>query len=134
MKVRNFEIKEGFFYSKNYGWAKIEGDTALVGINDVGLKMAEEVQFINLPKVGTRVEAGQKYGDLESIKWHGELVSPLSGEVVEVNREIYDEPPILNKDPYGKGWIIKIRLSNKDEAKQLMDAEKYCEWVEENVK
>jgi len=125
------ELPKNLRYSE-YVWAKADGDKATLGVTDYGLKQIKEVVFIDLPKKGQRLKAGDTFLSLESVKWSGHVASPVSGEVVDVNDSLFDAPDKLNKDPYG-AWVCKVCLSKPDELKQLMDSKKASEWVKENL-
>jgi glycine cleavage system H protein len=102
---------------------KIEDEEALLGVTETAAGKVKEFVFINLPEKGKKLKKGDVYVSLEAVKWSGHLESPLSGEITEVNEELYDQPEIINQDPYGKGWIIKIKMSNPEEQKNLLTAE-----------
>jgi glycine cleavage system H protein len=128
MQIGEYEIKDDLKYDSNNNWIKVEGDTATFGISDVGVKKAKDIAFIELPAQGTRVEANKNCGQIESAKWAGELKAPVSGEIIEVNSGLADDPAGINIDPYG-AWIAKIRMDNPEEANSLMDAEGYGGFV-----
>jgi glycine cleavage system H protein len=128
MKVGNYEVKEGYLYTENY-WAKVEGSIATIGMTDYSVKQAKDIAFLEMPRIGTSVSAGKPFGGIESAKWAGEMVSPLSGKVIESNPLLDNSPETINKDPYGKGWIVKIKMEKPEEAKRLMDSKKYCDYI-----
>ena len=109
-------------YSKSHEWVKMEGDVAVIGISDFAQDALGDVVFINLPAVGDAVTAGDAFGDVESVKAVSDLVSPVSGEIVEVNEALADEAEALNSDPYGS-WIIKV--SGITDTEELLDADAY---------
>ena len=109
-------------YSKSHEWVKMEGDVAVIGISDFAQDALGDVVFINLPAVGDAVTAGEAFGDVESVKAVSDLVSPVSGEIVEVNEALADAPEALNSDPYGS-WIIKV--SGITDTEELLDAAAY---------
>ena len=109
-------------YSKSHEWVKMEGDVAVIGISDFAQDALGDVVFINLPGVGDAVTAGDAFGDVESVKAVSDLVSPVSGEIVEVNEALADAPEALNSDPYGS-WIIKV--SGITATEELLDAAAY---------
>ena len=109
-------------YSKSHEWVKMEGDVAVIGITDFAQDALGDVVFINLPGVGDAVTAGDAFGDVESVKAVSDLVSPVSGEITEVNEAIADAPEVLNSDPYGS-WIIKV--SGITDTEELLDAAAY---------
>ena len=109
-------------YTKDHEWLKMEGDIAVVGISDFAQDALGDVVFINLPEVGDAVTAGESFGDVESVKAVSDLISPVSGVVLEINEELEDSPENLNEDPYG-AWIIKVENITAEE--ELMDAAAY---------
>jgi glycine cleavage system H protein len=112
-------------YTKEHEWARIEGDKARVGITAFAQEQLGDVVFVELPKVGAKVTAMKIFGVVESVKAVSDLFSPLSGEVVEVNAELPKEPEVVNADPYGKGWMIVIKLADAKEWEGLMPAGDY---------
>lgn len=109
-------------YSKSHEWVKMESDVAVIGISDFAQDALGDVVFINLPAVGDAVTAGEAFGDVESVKAVSDLVSPVSGEIVEVNEALADAPEVLNSDPYGS-WIIKV--SGITDTEEMLDAAAY---------
>lgn len=109
-------------YSKSHEWVKMEGDVAVIGITDFAQDALGDVVFVNLPSVGDAAVSGEAFGDVESVKAVSDLVSPVSGEIVEVNEEVSDAPEALNSDPYGS-WIIKV--SGITDTEELLDAAAY---------
>jgi len=135
VKVDDYEVPEGLYYSKEWTWVKLEDGKARIGITDYAQKQLKEIVFAELPNVGDEVIKGEPFGTVESVKSVSDLVAPLSGEVVEVNLEAADNPQIINEDPYGKGWLIVVSPSNLDEdLKTLMDFEESVEWHKELAK
>jgi glycine cleavage system H protein len=118
----NKDLPTNLLYNNDYSWVKIEGNIATLGIIKSACDKIEEFMFVKLPENGQKIKKGEIYVSLEAIKWSGHLSSPFSGEIIEVNEEIFDEPSIINRDPYGKGWIAKIKLLNKEEKKDLISA------------
>lgn len=117
-------------YIRTHEWAKIEGDTAVVGITDHAQEALGDITFVELPQVGERVEQGKECGTIESVKAAEDLYAPLSGVVAEVNAELEDSPEIVNEDPYGKGWLFKVRDVDPAEYDALMDAAAYEKMLE----
>src|SRR5438552_3204888 len=120
-------------YTKEHEWLRIDGQTATVGITDHAQKELGEVVYVELPSVGTKFDSGATFGNVESVKAVSELFLPVSGEVIEINQELGSTPEGINEDPYGKGWMIRIRLLNKDETADLMSAEAYDEYTKEEA-
>lgn len=119
------KILEGLRYSESHEYVKIEGDYAVVGITDFAQEQLGNVVYVDVPEVGDEVTAGETFGAVESTKAASDLVCPVSGEVVEVNEALEDEPELVNKDAFGEGWIIKVKLANPEEVEQLLDAKGY---------
>ena len=117
-------------YAKSHEYVHVDGDIGTIGITDYAQKELGDVVFVELPQVGSELEAGDELGSIESVKAVSELFAPVSGEVVEVNENLTDKPELVNSDPYGDGWMIKIKLANPDDLGTLMDAEEYDEYVE----
>ncbi|EWG06800.1 MAG: glycine cleavage system protein H [Candidatus Aramenus sulfurataquae] len=118
----NCEIPENLFYyieGKNTVWAKLEGDLLIVGITDIAQTMAGKVVRVRIKKKGTKVEKGKPIATMESGKWAGPVPAPVSGEIVESNAEVEKNPILVNQDPYGKGWIVKMKPNNMEDVKQL---------------
>jgi len=118
-------IPSDLLYSKEHEWAKIEGDIATIGITDFAQGSLGDITFVELPKVGTKVEQFANVGVIESVKTVSDLYTPLGGEVVEINSAIDADPAALNSDPYGAGWLIKIKLADPTQTKHLLDAAAY---------
>jgi glycine cleavage system H protein len=120
---------EGLLYSKDHEWINIAGDTGTVGITLHAQEALGDVVYIELPAVGDKFDAHKSFGSVESVKAVSELFMPVSGEVIEVNSAIKDKPEALNSDPYGKGWLIRIRIANPAEAVALLSAKAYDEYI-----
>jgi len=134
MKVNNIKLPKDLKYNKDHGWVRASGSNATIGITEIGLSLAREIVFIQLPDKGQQIKKGQDLTVLQSVKWSGHFSSPVSGEVTEINSLLFDEPSTLNEDPYGEGWVAKIRLDNPDELKELMSAKEAEEWAKKTVK
>jgi len=120
---------EGLLYSKDHEWIGINGDTGTVGITLHAQEALGEVVYIELPGVGDKFDAHKSFGSVESVKAVSELFMPMSGEVIEVNSTIKDKPETLNADPYGKGWLIRIRIANPAETAALLSAQAYDNYI-----
>ena len=118
------KVLEGLLYSESHEWVKVEGDIAVVGVSDFAQKEMGNITYVDLPDVDDEVEAGEDFGALESVKAASDLISPVSGTVVEVNEALEDEPELINQDAYAN-WIIKVRMSDDSELDALMDAAAY---------
>jgi glycine cleavage system H protein len=117
-------------YHPEHDWARIEGDTATFGITWFAQDQLGEVVFAELPEVGATVSANQPYAEVESVKAVSDVFSPLSGEVVEANDALKDDPQHVNDDPYGQGWLVKVKLSDPSEVDQLLDVDAYTKLLE----
>ncbi|MBI2212735.1 MAG: glycine cleavage system protein GcvH [Acidobacteria bacterium] len=120
-------------YAKSHEYVHVEGGIATVGITDYAQTELGDVVFVELPQVGSQVEANEEFGNIESVKAASELFAPVSGEVVEVNDELASRPELVNSDPFGDGWMMKVKLSNAEELDALMSAEEYEEYVEKEA-
>ena len=119
-------------YSKEHEWITLAGDVRTVGITHHAQEELGDIVFVELPKVGDRFEATNVFGTVESVKAVSELFSPVSSEVVEVNQDLADHPERINEEPYGAGWVIKVRLSNPGEIDSLLSAEDYEKFIAES--
>jgi glycine cleavage system H protein len=112
-------------YHPEHDWARIDGDTAVFGVTWYAQDALGEVVFFDPPEVGSTVTAGESYAEVESVKAVSDVVAPLTGEIIEVNLGLGDTPEAINNDPYGDGWMVKVRLSDPAETEGLMDAAAY---------
>jgi glycine cleavage system H protein len=112
-------------YHTEHDWARIEGDTATLGITWYAQDQLGEVVFFDPPEVGTSIAKDSPYAEVESVKAVSDVVAPLSGEIIEVNEGLKDSPEQINEDSYGEGWLVKIKLSDPSESDSLLDAESY---------
>jgi glycine cleavage system H protein len=119
-------------YHKEHDWARIEGGEAVLGITWFAQDALGELVHYEPPNEGDTISRDSPYGEVESVKAVSDVISPLSGEVIEVNRKVIDEPETVNTDPYGEGWLIRIRISDPSEADSLLDAGAYKQVVEES--
>jgi glycine cleavage system H protein len=122
---------EDLLYHPEHDWARIEGDEAVMGITWHAQDALGELVHYEPPDVGTTIAKDTSYGEVESVKAVSDLISPLSGEVVEVNAKVVETPETVNEDPYGDGWLVRIRLSNPDERDQLLSVTDYQKVVDE---
>jgi glycine cleavage system H protein len=123
-----------FRYSKDHEWVKIEGGTGTVGITDYAQSELGDVVFVEVPKIGAQLKAGQTIGTIESVKAVSEVYSPVSGEVTAVNEVLANTPEKINQEPHAGGWLVKLKLSNPGEASALMDSTAYTAYVAEKSK
>jgi glycine cleavage system H protein len=124
-------IPNDLHYTESHEWAKIDGNTATVGITDYAQHELGDIVYIELPETGRELKKGDVFGSVESVKAVSDLYSPLSGRVIEVNEELSSHPEYINQEPYGRGWIIRIELKDKNETKKLMDAKSYDLFVKQ---
>jgi len=123
-----------FHYTKDHEWVEVKGDIATVGITDYAQNHLGDVVYIELPAIGKALDAHSTIGTIESVKAVSEIFSPVSGEVIEANGALNNSPEVVNQDPHGKGWIIRLKMKNKGDLQALMtaaDYEKYLEGLEE---
>lgn len=124
------KILDGIKYSESHEWVKVEGNIAVIGVSDFAQKEMGDITYVDMPEVDDEVEAGEEFGALESVKASSELISPVSGTVVEVNSELEDTPEKVNEDAYG-AWIIKVEMSDPSELDNLLDAAGYKALIKE---
>jgi glycine cleavage system H protein len=124
-------VQDGLKYSHTHEWVKVEGDIATIGITDHAQSELGDIVYLSLPEPGLMLSVEGQFGEVESVKAVSELFSPVSGEVVEANSAIVDTTEVINEDPFGKGWLIKIKMNDPAEADKLMSAEEYAPFAEE---
>jgi len=112
-------------YTKDHEWVKIEGTTAIVGITDFAQGELGDIVYVDVDTLDENVDEGEVFGSVEAVKTVSDLFMPLSGEVIELNEELEDDPELVNSDPYGKGWMIKLEISDESQIEGLLDAEAY---------
>jgi len=122
---------EGLLYHQEHDWAKIEGDSATFGVTWYAQDALGEVVFYDAPEVGSEVSKDAPYAEVESVKAVSDVFAPLSGEITEANTAIADQPEAINSDPYGSGWLVKVKLSDPAETESLLDADGYRKLVED---
>lgn len=122
-------IPDDLRYSSEHEWVRAEGDIATVGITDYAQDQLGDIVYVDLPAAGASVTAMEKMGEIESVKAVSDLYSPVSGEIVEVNQETVDAPELVNEEPYGRGWLVKVRLSDSGEVDKLLSAQAYDELI-----
>ncbi|MBE9528962.1 MAG: glycine cleavage system protein GcvH [Proteobacteria bacterium] len=125
------EFPEDLKYSKEHEWVRLEGDTAVIGITDYAQDSLGDVVYVELPAEGDAVTRGETFGVVESVKAVSDLYSPVSGSVVEMNDAVVDGPEAINEDPYTEAWMLKIELDNIEELEELLSADEYQQFIEE---
>ena len=119
-----------YLYSREHEWVQVEDDLCVLGITEFAQQELGEVVFVELPEIGQVFDTNDELGTIESVKAVAEVFTPVAGEVVEINDAVVDDPELLNEDPHGDGWLIKIRFSSADDLKSMMKAEEYEEFVQ----
>ena len=117
------------YFTKEHEWIRVEGDTATVGISDHAQEQLGDIVFAEVPEAGKRLAKGQEAAVVESVKAASDVYSPVSGEVIEGNSKVTDDPSIVNSDPEGEGWFFKLKLENASEVESLMDENAYRDWI-----
>lgn len=126
-------IIEGLLYTRDDEWIRVEGDEGVVGITDYAQDALSDIVYVELPEEGDRFNTGETFGVVESVKAAADLYMPVTGEVTVVNEELPDMPEVVNSDPYGAGWMIKIKIGDESELGDLMDAAAYRVYCDERV-
>ena len=124
------KILEDLRYADSHEWVKLEGDIATIGISDYAQHALGNIVYVDMPEVGDEVSQGEDFGAVESVKAASDLISPVSGEVIEINEALEDEPELVNQDPYSN-WIMKVKVSDASEIDSLLDAAAYAKLCEE---
>jgi len=122
-------VPAGLKYTKDHEWAKIEGQVITVGITDYAQGQLGDVVYLDLPEVGVEVAQDDTFGTIEAVKAVSDLFSPVTGTIIEVNSLLADQPETVNRDPYGEGWMVKIKMSNPSELETLLDAQGYSQHI-----
>ena len=125
------EFPDGLKYSKEHEWVLVEGKTATIGITEYAQEELGDIVYVELPEVGEKVVKDDPFGAVESVKAVSDVYAPVSGSVLEVNDVLPDNPETINDDPYGDGWMIRVEISDMDDLKDLMSADEYAEYVEQ---
>lgn len=122
-------IPDNLKYTKDHEWLRIEGDTAVIGITDYAQNELGDIVFVEVETVGEKLDKEEAFGTIEAVKTVSDLFMPVAGEVIEFNEDLEEHPEIINSDPYGKGWIVKIKLDNPSEVESLLDGNSYNELI-----
>ena len=117
-------------YTKSHEWIRVDGDTGVIGITGYAQEQLGDIVFIQLPSEGDKISKGEEFGTIESVKAVSELYAAVSGDVLAVNLRLEEEPELVNTDPYGEGWMVKVKLSDPDEIKDIMESDEYTGYVE----
>lgn len=133
MSCKYYDIPADLLYDANDFWVKLRGDEAVIGMSDFGQDNIGDVLYLELLGRGAGCQKGDKLGSIESGKWVGNLIAPLSGMIIDCNQGVEKNPRQINADAYGEGWMLKLHISNLDEIKDLMNAVQYRDWVAEQA-
>lgn len=125
------ELPEGIKYSKEHEWVLVEDHVAIIGITEYAQQELGDIVYVELPEIGEKIVKDDPFGAVESVKAVSDIYAPVSGTVIEVNDALPDGPETINDDPYGDGWMIKVEMSDKDDLKDLMSAEEYAEYLDQ---
>lgn len=135
VKVNDYEVPEGLYYTKEYVWVRVEGEKARIGITDYAQKQLREIVFVELPSAGGTIKQQEPFGSVESVKAVSDLIAAISGVIDQANKKVVETPALLNTDPYGEGWLLIVSPANLDqELKELMNFDKAVEWHKEIAK
>jgi glycine cleavage system H protein len=134
MELAGYNFPDNLWYDKNHFWARIEGDTVVMGTTDFAQKLAGDIGYVEIPEEGQKVQQGKPFGSIESGKWVGRIYAVFTGEVTAVNEALEDEPELINSSPYEEGWICRISPENlEEEKKNLMPASELSVFVEAEI-
>src|SRR4030042_5916794 len=125
------EYPDGYRYTKDHEWVSLEKDIATMGITDYAQDELGDIVYVEMPEIGTELTANDTFGVIESVKAVSDLFAPMSGEVIEINESLEEEPELVNEDPHGDGWMIKVKISDITEFDSLMTSEEYEEYIAE---
>jgi glycine cleavage system H protein len=123
-------IPENLYYTKDHEWIKVNGDEGIVGVTDFAQHQLGDIVFIEVNTIGETLESGEAFGTIEAVKTVSDMFMPVNGEILEYNEALSDNPELINTDPYVKGWIVKMRISDPSQLTSLLDAKQYAEVVE----
>lgn len=125
------KVVDDLLYTEDDEWVRVDGDEGTVGISDYAQDSLSDIVYLELPGEGEKLDYGEAFGVVESVKAAADLYMPVGGEIVAVNEELMDQPEVVNEDPYGEAWMIKIKIANPEELDDLMDADAYRSYLEE---
>jgi len=133
--IKGYNMPDELYFNKDHSWAKVEGDKVKIGMSDFFQKEAGDVVYIDLPEEEDEVSQGETCGKIQSRKWIGKLVSPISGEILKINENLEDDTSLINKDPYGEGWVLVVKPSKlEDELKNLIHGPAVVAFIESEIK
>jgi len=129
MAEERTQARRGYHYSKEHEWARVEGDTATIGITDYAAHELGDVVYVQLPRPGAMIHQFEKLGEIESVKAVSDLFAPVTGEIIEVNEALLDRPELVNESPFEAGWMLRVRVADQSETGNLLEAEAYNEYL-----
>ena len=133
--IKGYNMPDELYYHKDHSWARVDGAKVTIGMNDFFQKEAGDIVFLDMPETEEEVSQGEVCGKIQSRKWIGKLVAPVSGEIVEINEDLEDDTSLINSDPYGKGWILVIEASDlEEELGNLMKGPAVAPFIEDEIK
>ncbi len=134
MNIKGYELPDGLYYHEEHLWVKVTGNKARVGMMDFAQKLAGEISYVELPSEDSNVKQDEEVGTIETGKWVGKIYAPVSGRIMAVNKELNDDPTLINQSPYENGWIFEIEMSDSNELKNLFTGEEAVKWQEDEIK
>lgn len=135
MNIAGIEFPDDLYYDRKHDWARVEGDVVVQGMTDFGQRIAQEIVFVEMPRMGREVEQGETFMSMESGKWVGRIPAAVSGKILEANDELEWEPMLVNESPYDEGWLVKIEMADPSELDNLMkaDSPEFKAFIEEQM-
>ena len=135
MNIAGIEFPEDLYYDRSHDWARVEGNRVVQGLTDFGQRIAQEIVFVEMPRVGREVEQGETFMSMESGKWVGRILATVGGKILEANDELEWEPMLLNESPYDEGWLVEIEMADPSELDDLMraDSAEFKAFIEEQL-
>lgn len=136
MEIAGIEFPEDLYYDKEHNWARVEDDVVVQGLSDFGQRIAQEIVFVEMPRIGREVEQGETFMSMESGKWVGRIPAMVTGEITQANDELEWEPMLVNESPYDEGWLVEIKASDPSELSNLMraDSTEFKAFIEDQLK
>lgn len=133
MDVDGYDMPDELYYHKGHCWVRAEGNKAVSGLNDFTQKLAGEISYVEVPEEGKNITQGAEIGTVETGKWVGKIYAPVSGKIIKVNEAITDDPAMINSEPYSKGWLFEVEMSDTGELKNLMKGSDAVSWLKTEI-
>ncbi|MGD9001618.1 MAG: glycine cleavage system H protein [Anaerolineae bacterium] len=135
MNIAGIEFPEDLYYDRQHNWARVDGDSVVQGMTDFGQQIAQEIVFVEMPRVGRQLEQGETFMSMESGKWVGRVPAMVTGQIAEVNEELEWEPQLVNESPYDEGWLVKVSMADPSELDNLLkaDSPEFKAFIEEQA-